>query len=53
MSKQKQIMKKFFPKTKALLDSLKNKPTDTQRIEALEQAVAELAIQQAMMEVSE
>ena len=47
------IVERFFPKTKALLDSLNNKPTNTQRIEALEQAVAELAIQQAMTEVSE
>lgn len=43
---------RFFPKTKAFLEGLKDKPTNAQRIEALEQAVAELAIQQAMTEVS-
>ena len=47
------MIERFFPKTKALLDKQKSKPTNEQRIEALEQAVAELAIQQTMVEVSE
>jgi hypothetical protein len=44
---------KLCPNLEKALSKSKSKPTPEQRIEALEHAVAELAIQQTMMEVSE
>lgn len=35
----------FLPKTQALIDSMGKQPTNAERIESLEKAVADLAIQ--------
>ena len=39
------LIKKKCPNAQALIDDRKLEPTETERIEALENAVAELAIQ--------
>ena len=45
MKKFRDLIKEKCPKTQELIDKLKEQPTEKERIEALENAIADLSLQ--------